>query len=76
MSMIKAMLQRLGYVVLAAMLPDEAVRNAQEHPEIHLLLTDVIMPKMNGRDLARTIQSIHPNLLLFFLGVHSHSVRV
>lgn len=55
LSMGKTMLEMLGYRVLAAQTPGAALELASEHAdEIHLLLTDVIMPDMNGRDLSNT----------------------
>ena len=46
-------LENLGYTVLAADNPDAAVAIAADHPDaIDLLITDVVMPGMNGRDLA------------------------
>jgi len=64
------MLLREGYTVLAAGTPSQAITLAQSHcGRIDLLMTDVIMPEMNGRDLARAILRIHPNLKrLFFSG--------
>ena len=45
------MLHGLGYQVLAANSPGEAIRLAGLHAgAIHLLMTDVVMPEMNGRD--------------------------
>jgi CheY-like chemotaxis protein len=42
-------LERAGYHVLPASTPEAALRIAREHPgEIHLLVTDVVMPGMNG----------------------------
>ena len=56
LKMTTIMLQRLGYTVLAAGTPGEAIRLVRDFPgEIHLLMTDVIMPKMNGRDLAKQL---------------------
>ena len=61
LEMTRTMLERLGYTVLAAATPGEAIRLAGEHAgEIHLLMTDVVMPEMNGRDLAERLQSALP----------------
>jgi two-component system cell cycle sensor histidine kinase/response regulator CckA len=67
LEMTKEMLELHGYVVLAAGTPGEAIRMAREHAgEIHLLMTDVVMPEMNGRDLARNLLSIYPHLKRLF----------
>jgi response regulator RpfG family c-di-GMP phosphodiesterase len=61
------MLELHGYVVLAAGTPGAAIRMAREHHgEIHLLMTDVVMPEMNGRDLAKNLLSIYPHLKRLF----------
>ena len=61
-------LERLGYTVLSAGTPGEALRLAETHAgEIHLLITDVVMPEMNGRDLAERIVSIKPGLKCLFM---------
>ena len=59
----RIMLGRLGYKVLVASTPGEAIRLVREHDgDIHLLMTDVVMPEMNGRELAMKIVKIYPNL--------------
>lgn len=69
------MLERLGYTVLAAGTPGEAVRLAQEHPgRIDLLLTDVVMPEMNGRDLAKNLLSIYPDIRRLFMSGYTANV--
>ena len=61
-------LSSLGYTVLAAEDPEKALRLAAEHPgEIQLLLTDVIMPGMNGRDLAQRLSEIRPSMKRLFI---------
>ena len=60
-------LERLGYCVLTASTPGDAIGLAEAHAgEIHLLLTDVVMPEMNGRDLAARLLSLHPKLKCLF----------
>jgi signal transduction histidine kinase/CheY-like chemotaxis protein/PAS domain-containing protein len=61
-------LSRQGYHVLAADSPKAALRLAQENAgKIALLLTDVIMPEMNGRDLAQELLSHDPHLKRLFM---------
>jgi two-component system, cell cycle sensor histidine kinase and response regulator CckA len=69
------MLQRQGYTVVAASSPGEALRLAREHPgEIHLLITDVIMPEMNGRDLAKNLLSLYPGVKRLFMSGYTSDV--
>jgi YesN/AraC family two-component response regulator len=61
--------------VLAAGTPGEAIRLAQEHPgRIDLLLTDVVMPEMNGRDLAKNLLSIYPDIRRLFMSGYTANV--
>jgi DNA-binding NtrC family response regulator len=70
-----AMLEDLGYRVLAANSPAEALRLAEvHHGEIQLLLTDVVMPDMNGRDLAKQIKDLHPNLHVLYMSGYTANV--
>jgi DNA-binding NtrC family response regulator len=69
------MLERQGYVVVAAATPAEAIRLAGEHPgQIQLLMTDVVMPGMNGSDLSRTLLSLHPELKRLFMSGYTADV--
>jgi len=71
----KRMLEKLGYHMLTAGTPGEAVRLAEEYTgEIHLLMTDVVMPKMNGRDLAKKMLSLYPNLKRLFMSGYTADV--
>jgi PAS domain S-box-containing protein len=75
LDMTTEMLERLGYTVLAAGTPGEAVHLAQKHPSrIDLLLTDVVMPEMNGRDLAKNLLSIYPDIRRLFMSGYTASV--
>lgn len=61
-------LDGLGYNVLAAGTPGKAMGLAKEFEgEIHLLVTDVIMPEMNGRELAQQLQSLYPEIKCMFM---------
>ncbi|MCE5265682.1 MAG: PAS domain S-box protein [Deltaproteobacteria bacterium] len=71
----KSVLERQGYRVLAAGTPGEAIRLAGEHAgEIHLLLTDVVMPEMDGRNLAKNMLSLYPNLKRLFMSGYTADV--
>jgi len=75
LSLTRTMLERLGYNVITARTPGEAIQLAQEYTgEIHLLVTDVVMPEMNGRDLAKNILSIYPNLKRLFMSGYTANV--
>jgi len=69
------MLERQGYKVVGASTPGKAVRLATEHAgDIHLLMTDVVMPEMNGRDLAKNILSLYPGLKCLFMSGYNADV--
>jgi PAS domain S-box-containing protein len=68
-------LQRLGHRVLAANSPQDALRLAQAHAgEIQLLLTDVIMPGMNGRELAEALQPMIPGLKCLYMSGYTADI--
>ncbi len=69
------MLEELGYSVLAARTPGEALRLAWEHSgKIDLLMTDVVMPEMNGRELAEKVSSLHPGTRCLFMSGYTADV--
>jgi CheY-like chemotaxis protein len=71
------MLEELDYHVLTASLPEEAIRLACEYDGmIDLLLTDVVMPGMNGRKMAEKILSLHPGLKVLFMSGYTADVVV
>ena len=68
LEMARVMLTAHGYTVLAAATPAEAIARAEAcRGEIHLLMTDVIMPGMTGRDLARELTSRNPAMKCLFM---------
>jgi PAS domain S-box-containing protein len=75
LEMVTIMLQRQGYDVLSATTPGEALSLAEEHAgEIRLLMTDVVMPEMNGRDLANALHQRYPHLKRLFMSGYTANV--
>ena len=69
------MIERLGYTVLAAGGSNQALQLAAAHPGvIHLLLTDVIMPDMSGRDLWQRLSALRPDLKCLFMSGYTANV--
>ena len=61
-------LRAFGHEVLEAAQPAEALRLCREHPKpIHLLLTDVVMPGMNGPDLAGQCRGLRADVKVIFM---------
>ncbi len=75
LKMTAIMLEKQGYRVLSAKTPGEAIRLAREHAgQIHLLMTDVVMPEMNGRDLAKNLLSLYPQIKRLFMSGYTADV--
>ena len=73
--MAKNMLVLLGYTVLTAKTPSEAIELAEARKEeISLLITDVVMPEMNGRELAEAMQRINPGIKFLFMSGYTADV--
>ena len=73
--MTTTMLERMGYTVLAANTPSEANRLVRDFAsEIHLLITDVIMPEMNGRALAEQLLEKQPGMKCLFMSGYTANV--
>jgi len=71
----KEILENLGYVALTAATPVEALRLAEEHGGgFQLLITDVIMPGLNGKELAGRLQSLYPELRCLFMSGYTADV--
>lgn len=66
-----------GYRVVEAANGDEAIATAEKHgEEIHLLLTDVIMPGMNGRELSNRLVETRPQLRVLFMSGYTDDAIV
>lgn len=70
-------LEQLGYVVLEARNAVEALSiSAQQAGTIHLLLTDVVMPGMSGRDLAAQLTAMRPTTKILYMSGYTDDVPV
>ncbi len=66
-----------GYTVLDATSPSEALRLAEAYPDpIDLLLTDVVMPQMNGRQVADHLLAARPGLKVLFMSGYTDAAIV
>ncbi len=75
LKMAKSVLESFGYKVLAASAPDEALSIARESKgRIHLLVSDVVMPKMNGGTLAAKISEMRPDVKCLFMSGYTSNV--
>jgi PAS domain S-box-containing protein len=74
---VRRMLTAQGYSVLAARGAAEAQRIAADNAgAIHLLLTDLIMPEMNGRELSEKLVSVSPGMKVLFMSGYTPDVTV
>jgi len=75
--LVREILRQNGYTVLEATDVDHALRICQEYPEpIHLLLTDVVMPIMSGRELAERAAAIRPELKVLYMSGYTDTIVV
>jgi signal transduction histidine kinase/CheY-like chemotaxis protein len=66
-------LASLGYKVFEAGEAESALRLLDENPSVHLLLTDVVMPGMNGRKLAEEARLRRPDLKILYMTGYSRN---
>jgi two-component system cell cycle sensor histidine kinase/response regulator CckA len=75
LNLCRMMLEKSGFSVLAANGPSEAISFAEENSgKIDLLLTDVVMPEMNGTDLSSMLSTISPGFRVLFMSGYSADV--
>jgi CheY-like chemotaxis protein len=73
--MSKAMLEELGYKVFAEGSPDAAIQRVEKHAgAFDLLITDVVMPGMNGRELERHLRMHYPDIKVLFMSGYTADV--
>jgi two-component system, cell cycle sensor histidine kinase and response regulator CckA len=75
--MTTAMLEKMGYTVLAADNPLHAVTLCEQKDSvIDLLLTDVVMPRMSGMDLKAQVQAVRPDIKVLFMSGYTSDVML
>jgi two-component system, cell cycle sensor histidine kinase and response regulator CckA len=71
----REVLELKGYYVLVARHPGEALLLCERHPRpIHLLLTDLMMPQMNGQELSERLVRLRPDLKILFMSAYSDAM--
>lgn len=75
LDMVGVMLERLGYAVLLAASPEQGILLAREHAHtIDLVITDVIMPGMNGREFTEKLQTFLPGLKYLYMSGYTADI--
>ena len=75
LSLATRMLNGLGYEVFATATPSEALQFARDREgKVHLLVTDVVMPGMNGRELSDQLRALCPNLRTLYMSGYTANV--
>ena len=72
----RVLLQR-GYTVLEARHGREALQICEQHRgQIHLLVTDVVMPLINGRELAERLTTLHPEMKVLYISGYTGNIII
>jgi CheY-like chemotaxis protein len=73
----RGLLEKLGYTVLDAADAEQALEAARRYGEpIHLLLTDVVMPGVSGRELARELEKSRPDTRVLYVSGYTDDAIV
>lgn len=65
-----------GYEVIAVASGEEALKVVRRDPRVHLVITDLVMPKMSGRELAAAIRALRPELRVLYISGYSEAAGI
>jgi CheY-like chemotaxis protein len=75
LSLLKRTHEKLGYTVLVARDGEEALLVAEQHEgQIDMLITDIIMPKMDGYEVAERLAPLYPKMCVLFTSGYSETM--
>ena len=70
--LVAEMLRRFGYTVVETSRGEDALLHCNRYPQpFHLLLTDVVLPQMNGREVAERVTALHPGVKVLYMSGHT-----
>lgn len=73
----KIILEKLGYTVISASTPELALHFAQQHAaDICLLMTDVVLPGMNGKELSEKVMALNPRIRCLYMSGYTANTIV
>ncbi len=75
-TLITTLLERLGYTVMSAANAGQAIKLFEAHPDVDLLLTDVVMPGGNGPELTATLLAGRPELKVIYMSGYTDEAIV
>ena len=71
---LRRILEKAGYKVIEAGDGEQALARFKEHDDISLVLSDVVMPKMNGKEILEEIRKIRPGIKVIFISGYTADI--